>query len=228
MIPKVILAVGNHRNAKKRIQFENMIQNICHMDSFHPDRRNYRYHCVLCESYSNSSMKPSHLERHFKSMHPDLKDKPIDYFERLKSEIKGQSKNMEHYTGLELAAIESSLAVAYEIAKAKKPFTVGEKLVQPCLAKVVEIMLGSSAVAKINLVPLSRSTIARRVSEMARDIENQLCSRLKMSGHFALQFDESTDIFGEAILIGFVRYTQSQDRRRYFLYLFVATANYKR
>lgn len=164
--------------------------------------------CVVCKgTFANSAMKPSHLERHLKKMHPDVMDKPIDYFERLKNETKCEGKNMEHYTQLELASIESSFAVAYEIAKAKKPFASGEQLVQPCLSKVVEIMLGSSALAKINSVPLSRNTIARRVSDMARDVESQLSSRLKEAGNFALQFDESTDIVGEAILIGFVRYT---------------------
>lgn len=96
--------------------------------------------------------------------------------------------------------------MAYEIAKAKKPYTVGEQLVQSCLSKVVEIMLGPSALAKISAIPLSRNTIARRFSDMTRDVEKQLCSRLIESGHFALQFDESTDIVDEAILIGFVRY----------------------
>lgn len=163
--------------------------------------------CVVCQkTFVNASMKPSHCERHLKTVHPELEKKPIDYFERLKSEVKTQSQNMRHHAQLELTSIESSFAVAYEIAKAKKPFTIGEQLVQSCLSKVVEIILGPSASAKISAVPLSRNTIARRFSDMTRDVEKQLCSRLKMSGHFALQFDESTDIVGEAILIGFVRY----------------------
>lgn len=46
---------------------------------------------------------------------------------------------------------------------------------------------------------------------MACDVKNQLITRLKESVHFALQFDESTDVSNEAILIGFVRYAH-QDK----------------
>lgn len=163
--------------------------------------------CVVCQkTFVNASIKPALCERHMKTVHPELVNKPIDYFVRLKSEVKSQSQSMKNHAQLELASIESSFAVAYEIAKAKKPFTIAEQLVQSCLSKVVEIILGPSALAKISAIPLSRNTIARRFSDMTRDVEKQLCSRLKMSGNFALQFDESTDIVGEAILIGFVRY----------------------
>lgn len=67
-------------------------------------------------------------------------------------------------------------------------------------------MLGEAAAARINMVPTSDSTISRRFFDMARDVESQLHSRLKQS-RFTLQFDESTDISNEAILIGFARYT---------------------
>lgn len=41
---------------------------------------------------------------------------------------------------------------------------------------------------------------------MADDVQQQLSEQLRSAGIFCLQFDESTDIAGEAILIGFVRY----------------------
>lgn len=164
--------------------------------------------CVVCKQIlANSSMAPTKLLRHLTTAHPLLKDKPKEYFQHLNDELKGQKKCMDEFGQTELAAIESSFAVAYEIAKAKKPFTIAEQLLQPCISKVVEIMLGSAASAKINLVPLSDTTIMRRFEDMANDVENQLCARLQRSHNFTLQFDESTDIANEAILIGFVRYT---------------------
>lgn len=38
--------------------------------------------CVLCaQVLSNEALKPTKLERHFKSMHPTFTDKPLDYFQ---------------------------------------------------------------------------------------------------------------------------------------------------
>lgn len=163
--------------------------------------------CVVCkELLANSSMLPTKLIRHFTTKHPELKDKPAEYFVQLKTELRYQSKSMDSYTHSELAAIESSFVVSYEIAKAKKPFSVGEQLIQPCLSKVSQIMFGPSGEKKIEMIPLSHQTIGRRFSEMANDVVNQLCARLNKSINFALQFDESTDITNQAILVGFVRY----------------------
>lgn len=163
--------------------------------------------CILCgTSLSNSCMKPSHLSRHLKTRHPDWVGKSRAEFEHKKREMKNQSKDMKSFTGTQLSAIEASFFVAYEVAKTKKPYTIAENLIQPCVKKVVEIMLGSAAVAKIESVPLSRNTIMRRIHDMAVDVENEQMSRLKTCGHFALQFDESTDVVGEAMLIGFVRH----------------------
>lgn len=163
--------------------------------------------CLVCkEILANSSMAPVKLERHLRTKHPEVRNEKVEYFERLKIETKQQSKSMDSFAHSEIAAIHSSFVVSYEIAKAKKPYSIGEELLQPCLSKVVKIMLGTSAAAKIDTVPLSRRTITRRFSEMTSDVEEQLCSRLKESVHFALQFDESTDVANQAILVGFVRY----------------------
>lgn len=168
-------------------------------------------HCLIChKNLANSSMVPVKMLRHLQNLHAELANKPIEYFKDLKSEQKNQSKSMESYANSELKAIQSSFAVAYEIAKAKKPFTLAEKVIQPCLKQVVNILFGESSGEKLNSVPLSRQTIGRRVSEMARDVKNQLVARLKKSVYFTLQFDESTDVANEAILVGFVRYAHEE------------------
>lgn len=161
--------------------------------------------CLVCtNTFANSAMKPSHLKRHLQKKHSHLADKPIEYFTNLKREWKSQSDQVVGYTRSDLAAVQASFEVAYEIAKAKKPYSIGETLIQPCITKVVELMFGSSELAKINQVAFSRRTIARRFDDMARDVENQLSEQLQKCGKIALQFDESTDIAGEAVLIGFV------------------------
>lgn len=60
----------------------------------------------------------------------------------------------------------------------------------------------------------------RRFEEMAKDVEDQLRTRLQNTRSFSLQFDESTDIGNEAILVGFVRYThESQIVEDIFCYI---------
>lgn len=133
---------------------------------------------------------------------------------------------MKSYANSQLTATESSFIVAYEIAKAKKPFTLAEQVILPCLTQVVSIMFGQSLAAKVNSIPLSRQTISRRISEMACDVKNQLIARLKESVHFALQFDESTDVANEAILIGFVC-SSRENPGGHFLFLFTSGENHR-
>ncbi|CAI6345195.1 unnamed protein product [Macrosiphum euphorbiae] len=41
--------------------------------------------CVVCgELLTNENLKPSKLKRHLDTKHPNLKEKPIEYFESLK------------------------------------------------------------------------------------------------------------------------------------------------
>ena len=70
-------------------------------------------------------------------------------------------------------AIEASYHVALEIAKQKKPHTIGENLIKPCSLKIVEFMLGKEK-KKIAAVSLSISTIQRRIEDMATDIKDQV------------------------------------------------------
>lgn len=163
--------------------------------------------CLVCNRvFANSGMKPSHLKRHLTKQHANLMDKQIEYFESLKRDWRAQRGKIDSYTRSDLAAVEASFHVAYEIAKAKKPYSIGETLIEPCITKVIETVLGPSELAKVKQISLSRRTIARRFEDMARDVDSQLSDQLQKYGKFALQFDESTDIANEAILIGFVRY----------------------
>lgn len=53
-------------------------------------------------------------------------------------------------------------------------------------------------------IPFSNNTIARRIHEMAHDVENQLAQHLQIN-YYAIQVDESTDIGRLPNLVGFVR-----------------------
>lgn len=163
--------------------------------------------CLLCHKIlSNGSMKPSHLIRHLRTTHAADKDKPIEFFQRKRDEKNVQSKSIDEFSRSDLKSINASFVAAYNIVQQKKPFTIGEQLLKPVLKEITKIMFGEAAMAKVDSIALSNSTVSRRVSEMANDVQQQLSLQLKEAGDFCLQFDESVDVAGEAILVGFVRY----------------------
>ncbi|XP_074472575.1 SCAN domain-containing protein 3-like [Sebastes fasciatus] len=168
--------------------------------------------CILCgDRLSNEAMKPSKLLRHLETKHPALKDKPLEYFERKKREQEGQKQLLRATTSTNASALRASYLVANRIAKAKKPFTIGEELILPATKDICRELLGEAAVKKIAQVPLSASTVTRRIEEIAEDIETQLLERINTSPWYSLQVDESTDVDNKAILLVYVRYLYQED-----------------
>ncbi|XP_077175804.1 SCAN domain-containing protein 3-like isoform X2 [Paroedura picta] len=167
---------------------------------------------LICgERLTNEAMKPSKLLRHLETKHPGLKDKPLEYFERKKQEHDRQKKLLRATTSVNVNALRASYLVANRIAKAKYPFTIGEELILPCTVHICRELLGEAAVKKIAQVPLSASTVTRRIEEIAEDIEMQLLERINKSPWYALQVDESTDVDNKAILLAYVRYLYQED-----------------
>ena len=142
---------------------------------------------------------------------PGLKDKPMEYFERKKLEHEEQTKFLRATTSVNENALRASYLVANRIAKAKKPFTIGEELILPSAKDICRELLGEAAVKKRAHVPLSATTVTRRIEEIAEDIEIQLLERINSSPWYALQVDESTDIDNKAILLVYVRYIYHED-----------------
>ena len=70
---------------------------------------------------------------------------------------------------------------------------------------------------RMNLSP-SNNTISRRIVDIARDIENELISRLYACDAYALQIDESTDEVGLAIIFVFVRYDFNNKNKNNLLF----------
>ncbi len=74
----------------------------------------------------------------------------------------------------------------------------------PSAVDMCEELLGDAVTTKIQSIPLSDDTVARRIVDMSDDIERQLVERIKASPYFAIQLDESTDISNAALLLVFV------------------------
>ncbi|XP_049919796.1 SCAN domain-containing protein 3-like [Epinephelus moara] len=168
--------------------------------------------CIVCgDKLANEAMKPSKLLRHMETKHPGLKDKPLEFFERKKREQEGQKQLLRATTSTNASALRASYLVANCIAKAKKPFTIGEELIMPAAKDICRELLGEAAVKKVAQVPLSASTVTKRIEDIAEDTEAQLLERIKKLPWYAIQVDESTDIDNKAILLVYVRYLYQED-----------------
>ena len=98
-------------------------------------------------------MKPWNLQNCF-AKHPALKDKPSEFFKRKKCEREEQKQLPKATTSSSVSALRASSLVADCIAKAEKPFTIGEELALPAAKDICCELLGEAAVQKVACVPL--------------------------------------------------------------------------
>ncbi|GAA6085321.1 SCAN domain-containing protein 3-like [Tachysurus ichikawai] len=145
------------------------------------------------------------MQRHLNTKHPSLTDKPTDFFHRKEKELQGQKKVLIKQTTITKAQ-RASYEVAYLIAQTKKPHTIGETLIKPAAIVMSRVMHGDKLATELEQVPLSDGTVSRRITDMAQDIKCKLIDRVKKSGRYTLQLDESTDVSSTAQILVFVRY----------------------
>ena len=160
---------------------------------------------------SNDAMKHSKLARHFHSKHNNLKNKPLEYFVRLRSNMNDQKKQMKKMTTTKKSFLHASYLISLQIAKTKSPMQFGEELIKPCILSAAEQIWGPKAARKFDGIPLSNNTFQRRIENIAIDIEQQVIEEVKKSPYFAILLDESTDVSNCAILLCFVRYKGKTD-----------------
>ena len=164
---------------------------------------------------SNESMKPSKLQRHLETTHSHIKDKPVDYFKTYLKSLQGQQKSAK----VGELALKCSYQVALRIAQNKQPYTIGEDLILPSATDMCKTIYGNDIdINKLKTVPLSDTTIARRIDEMASDVRVQLIEKLRLADAFALQLDESTDVSKDAQLLAFVRFVDQNEMLEEFLF----------
>ncbi|XP_076038788.1 zinc finger BED domain-containing protein 5-like [Oratosquilla oratoria] len=90
--------------------------------------------CVICyKTLSNDGMRPTRLERHLRTAHPALADKPKAFFEKktpLKQAKLDDSRTFRQQTS---KVVEASYEIAMLIAKSKKSHNIGESLIKPSI-----------------------------------------------------------------------------------------------
>jgi hypothetical protein len=93
--------------------------------------------------------------------------------------------------------------VAHRISKCKKPPRVDEPLILPAAVDIVSIIYGDNLAQQIKSIPLSNDTVSWRLSDISKDLNEQLFEKLK-NNVFALQVDEATDKHRQSYLLLYV------------------------
>ena len=78
-----------------------------------------------------------------------------------KCEHEEQNKLLKATPSSNVSALKASFFVANHIAKAKKPFTIGENMILPAAKDIFHELLGDAEVQKVARVPLLAITITR-------------------------------------------------------------------
>ena len=111
-----------------------------------------------------------------------------------------------------------SYLVAELVAKSKQPHTAPEKVILQASNVIVLEVLGPDAVKEVTTLPLSENTIAGRIEDMSVDINIIFWKKVGISGRFALQVYESTDISGHSQLFANVRVIDGNAIKENFLF----------
>ncbi|XP_076063867.1 general transcription factor II-I repeat domain-containing protein 2A isoform X1 [Oratosquilla oratoria] len=175
--------------------------------------------CLLCDSHL-SGFRRSNCERHFKTNHSSCsKQYPLGSEERkvrlheLKQNFKISQVVIENKTFEEnTVATLISYDIAHILAKYSRPFSDGE-IMKKCIISAVERLSEALPVeykkrlmSTANNIPLSSSTITRRVEHISREMKSNLIKKMASCHFMSLLIDESTDIGGVRQLLCFVRF----------------------
>ena len=89
--------------------------------------------------------------------------------------------------------------------RARKPHTIAENLPLPAAIDMVTAFGAKDVAKQMQTIPLSNSSISRKIQGISDDLHQQLKS--SMTGKlFALQVDEATDSSQDCLLMGYTRF----------------------
>ena len=164
--------------------------------------------CVICyKTLSNDGMRPNRLERHLKSLHPALANKPKKFFETKSHSLKkAKLDSTGAFQQQHSNIVEASYEIAMLIAKSKKNHSIGESLIKPSLLVAAELILGKDKANQLSQISLSNDTVKGRIDELSQDIKDQILDQIKESPFFAIQCDETTDIGNCSQLLLYARF----------------------
>ena len=91
----------------------------------------------------NGSIKSAKLSEYLKSVHPGNAFDNVNVFRAKKARFeKASTLPKLGFTPTQKPGLEASLKVAYHTAQQKKPHTIAETFLKPCLLDIVELVCG--------------------------------------------------------------------------------------
>ena len=171
--------------------------------------------CLICR-VTVALPKKGNLQRHFLTLHKNYEnDYPVNTefrkqkLKELKNQLTTQQLFLKKPIHQSKMATEASYAIAYVMAKHKKPYRDGEIFKEAFLEGSERLFSNfknkSEILNAIKDLQLSRRTVTRRIEDINKNVTRQLEDDIQSCRFFSLQFDESTDIVDTAELIVFIR-----------------------
>ena len=114
--------------------------------------------CIFCNVvFSNANLKPSKLREHFNNRHggADVSGHDVESLKakRMRFDSRGTLPKLG-FVSADKPLLMASYHVAYNVAKSKKPHTIAEEVIKPCVLQMTKIVLGKEVSKKLELVPL--------------------------------------------------------------------------
>ena len=168
-------------------------------------------------------MEKYKLKRHRGNKHSKHKNKSATFFKQQTRQYAVQQQRFEQliWARFDQPLVITSLKIGHVRMSQKKPFTLAESVVKPCLEIIAqEIYGGATAVTEVQKVALSDNTKHRRSSIIAASLKEIVLAKLRLAPCFGLQLDETTDVTSKAQLIVYVRFPSTERMKIVDHYLF--------
>ena len=178
-----------------------------------------RPQCVLCNSmFSNESLRPSKLDAYFQSKHYGVGSVQELNAKRARFDKSGALPALG-FVSADKQILLASYKVAHRIAKAQKPYTIGEVLIKPCTLAMVRTILGKEAEKKMMQVSPSNDVIRSRICDIGDHFLCETVSEIRASQtKISIQLDETTDVSNCSQLLVFARYVYQKEVKEKFLF----------
>ena len=195
-----------------------------------PGRANAKPTCLIC-TRTVAVCKKENLNRHYTSLHGDFDAKyppktakRKEEIQRLEKEYGNSVSTISKFTSAQESATAASLRVAWNLAKAKKPFSDSE-LIKTCAIEMVGEVLNydektkKTVVELLKQVPMSDNSATRRVEVLATECFSTLLTDLKNTDAISLAVDSSCDRTDMEQLSVFARFFDGHNFREELLCL---------
>ena len=154
-------------------------------------------------------MKEYNVKRHYETQHKMQYEEyhgktRIEIADCLKREYQKQKKVLSSFIKPQTTSTVATYEIALMLLRKSKSYRDGE-LVKQCAIKMAHMFEEDKVARKFETVSLSHQTIARRVSDLGKQVSLKLKNIVENCVYFSLALDESTDISDTSELLIFIR-----------------------